>query len=688
MKNNNMKKIIMVLAIGFLFVVGHSVLATSIWNQSGNDCQGLTIATISGADGSTSNGIVSPCWPNTSITANPGDWVNIRIYYHNSSDQTGTPVTATNTKVSLSGSLGSSNSHTFSGNITSNQGNLNLGSVSVNIADGSSQSLTFISANWTPDQGAGGTSQSGSGIMGSGFTLGSIAPGFAHQGSVVVSLKVSSTAVHSNCTINSFTASPNGINQGDSSNLSWSTSNCNTASITSLGSVNVNDSRNVSPSSTTTYILNASDSSIGSVVTRSVIVTVNNYQPSNCTISNFYASPTTINSGNSSTLYWNTNNCSSVTISNLGYNVPTSSYNGQTIYPQNTTTYTLNAYDNNGNLDSTMQTTVNVINQNTNCGYNSFWNGSYCQVNNYNSCTISNFTASPTVISSGGSSTLNWNTNGCSSVTISNLGYNVPTSGNQVIYPTYTTNYILTAYGNGGGQQSQSVTVSINNYGVCPAGTFWNVNHCATAIIPVAPVVYTNPVHNTVIQNTTVVNANSPIMLKIEDRFQNINRGDNVEYTITYQNLQRATIKGAILQVVIPKGVTFSNTSRGTYSDDTKTVSVPLEDLVKGVTGTVYVEAKADSFSSVSGQIVTNAVIIYTDNGGAQENAMAYVLNDLGSNSSLGAAALFSGIASLGLLGILLLILIILLIVYLVRRNSNKREARLDMREDRLDRRA
>jgi hypothetical protein len=62
--------------------------------------------------------------------------------------------------------------------------------------------------------------------------------------------------------------------------------------------------------------------------------------------------------------------------------------------------------------------------------------------------TIASFTANPTVIMPGQSSTLQWNVTGADSVSIDPGVGNVPYIGARVVYPTASTTYILTATNN------------------------------------------------------------------------------------------------------------------------------------------------------------------------------------------------------------------------------------------------
>ena len=182
-----------------------------------------------------------------------------------------------------------------------------------------------------------------------------------------------------------------------------------------------------------------------------------------------------------------------------------------------------------------------------------------------------------------------------------------------------------------------------------------------------------------IIQGTTVIGNQSPIMLKIENRYPLIGEGDTVDYTVTYKNIGKTTLVKPILQVIVPKGITLTNSTKGTYSSDTNTLTVPLEDLIAGAEGTVNVEGKVISLASDSSQIVSTAVLVYTNKDGAQENAMAYVLNNPKTtntnNSLLGASAFFGGIFPTSLIGWLMIIILIMILVMIARNFYRKQPA-------------
>jgi peptidoglycan-associated lipoprotein len=63
----------------------------------------------------------------------------------------------------------------------------------------------------------------------------------------------------------SITANPGAIQQGQSSTLSWTTANANQVTITGLGTVSANGSRNVTPTHSTDYTITATGASGASV---------------------------------------------------------------------------------------------------------------------------------------------------------------------------------------------------------------------------------------------------------------------------------------------------------------------------------------------------------------------------------------------------------------------------------------
>ena len=230
-----------------------------------------------------------------------------------------------------------------------------------------------------------------------------------------------------------FLADPNTIQSGQSSTLTWNIQNADTATITpNVGSVNAKTGNvRVSPRETTTYTLTAKNAT--STDSTTVTVTVQRPQPrlAVCT-----AVPMTINQGESATLYYNALNADSVMISP---GVGTVSPSGQTVVtPSSTTTYTITA--NNAFGSDTCTVTV--------------------QVTPGTAPRIIRFSAGPPSITAGGTSTLVWQVENATNVTITPGLGTVPLVGTQDVKPVQTTTYTLTAK-NSVGEVSVTAVVTV-----------------------------------------------------------------------------------------------------------------------------------------------------------------------------------------------------------------------------------
>jgi hypothetical protein len=144
------------------------------------------------------------------------------------------------------------------------------------------------------------------------------------------------------------TASAPSIESGQSSTLTWTTSNA--ASVTLNGStVALNGSQTVSPSVTTTYTLRATNTAGTSVSTAVVTVTAPPPPPVPMPTAHLAASAASIEVGQSAMLTWTTSNAASVMLDGS----PVASNGSQTVSPGVTTTYTLTATNATGTAVST-----------------------------------------------------------------------------------------------------------------------------------------------------------------------------------------------------------------------------------------------------------------------------------------------------------------------------------------------
>ena len=133
----------------------------------------------------------------------------------------------------------------------------------------------------------------------------------------------------------SISANPETIQLGESSTLTWISTNADTCKIDQgLGSVNVNGSMSVSPTQTTTYTITAT--SPGGTATAYVTIAVDDTSPPQVSIN---ADPSSITPGQSSTLTWNSTNAQNAHIDN---GIGAVSVDGSTsVSPTATTTYTI-----------------------------------------------------------------------------------------------------------------------------------------------------------------------------------------------------------------------------------------------------------------------------------------------------------------------------------------------------------
>jgi len=254
--------------------------------------------------------------------------------------------------------------------------------------------------------------------------------------------------------IMTFAASPEAITAGASTTLSWTTTGATSISVTpgTFASTSASGSMTLSPATTTTYTLTATNST--GTTTATVMVTVN--EPSLPTISSFTASPTGITLGGASTLSWVTSGATTLTIT-PGTFASTDASGSTGVSPETTTTYVLTATNAAGSMTATATVTVNA----------------------QTLPVINSFTANPTSITSGSSSTLTWSTSGATGIAITPGTFtSTAASGSMMVSPTATATYTLTAT-NAAGNNTATAKVTVNAAGgalqitttTCPGGT-------------------------------------------------------------------------------------------------------------------------------------------------------------------------------------------------------------------------
>ncbi len=233
-------------------------------------------------------------------------------------------------------------------------------------------------------------------------------------------------------------ANPAEITSGQSTTLTWTSSNAVSARIDNgVGAVSpaAGGSTSVSPTATTTYALTVSAAD-GRTAQASVTITVT--APPAAALS---ADPPTITSGQSSTLRVASSNAVSAVIQpgNLTVSLDPSGAGSVSVSPETTTEYTLTVTDAN-NAVAIATATITVTAPPT-----------------------AVLTATDTTITSGQSTTLEWTSSNAVSARIDNGVGTVspPSAGSTTVSPTSTTTYTLTVTDSNGAQAAASVTITV-----------------------------------------------------------------------------------------------------------------------------------------------------------------------------------------------------------------------------------
>lgn len=238
--------------------------------------------------------------------------------------------------------------------------------------------------------------------------------------------------------IKTFASYPTTVANGSPSTLYWNVLGAGTVTLSinqGVGTITGSSgTKVVNPTATTTYTLTATNGA-GSATASTTVTASGGGGGSAPTITSFTATPSSISSGNSSTLAWNTSGATSLSIDQgIGTVTGTTS---KVVNPSSTTTYTLTATNSYGSVAKSATITVGSL------------------------PTISSFTASPSTIASGDSSTLSWSCTGATSLSIDQGVGTVTGLSSAVVSPSNSTTYTMTAT-NSMGSVTRSVTVSVS----------------------------------------------------------------------------------------------------------------------------------------------------------------------------------------------------------------------------------
>ena len=264
------------------------------------------------------------------------------------------------------------------------------------------------------------------------YTATAVGPG----GSKTVTATINVTAAAPTLT---FAADSTSVSAGGTVNLTWSTTNTTSLTITpaiSTDALPVSGTQPVTVNSTTTYTATATGA--GGTTSQTVTITVTAAPPT----MTFTSDVSSVAAGGLVTLTWTTTNATafSVTPSILGEDQTSLGLSGTaTVVVNTTTTFVATATGSGGTV--TAQVTVAALSP---------------------APTIT-FSALPMSIAPGASSTLSWTTTNATTVDIDNgVGTGLAPANSATVTPAATTTYTATATGPGG-TATATVTVTVSS---------------------------------------------------------------------------------------------------------------------------------------------------------------------------------------------------------------------------------
>jgi len=174
---------------------------------------------------------------------------------------------------------------------------------------------------------------------------------------------------------------------------------------------------------------------------------------------------------------------------------------------------------------------------------------------------------------------------------------------------------------------------------------------------------------STVVVQTEVVKEECPcpelVWLSIEANNESLYHGQGVDFLVRYKNVTEENLKDVVIQVMLPRELSFMSTTRGYFSEVNHAIVVDIGSLTPEQEGSFSIDAMVNNDAETGKIIVTAASLVYTTvDDDTQQDVFAYAKNTISENRvNLGGTALFSGsFLPNTLIGWILLLLILLLI--------------------------
>ncbi len=402
--------------------------------------------------------------------------------------------------------------------------------------------------------------------------------------------------------VNSFSATPASILEGETSTLTWDVSGAENVTIDNCDGPfdAASGTKQVSPQTTTTYTLTATNQAGATTASVSLTVSSPIEKP---TVNSFVASSSTIVAGGSATLSWDVSGAETVTIDNCDGPFDAESGTKQ-VSPQATTTYTLTATNQAGATTASVSLTVSSPIEKP---------------------TVNSFAASSSAIVAGGSATLSWDVSGAETVTIDNCeGPFDAASGTKQVSPQATTTYTLTAT-NQAGATTASVTLTVSSPIEKPA-----VNSFAaspSAIVAGGSATLSWDVSGA--ETVTIDNCDGPF--DAESGTRQVSPQATTTYTLTATNQAGATTARVTLTLLspieIPTVNSFEASSSAIVAGGSATLSWDVSDAetVTIDNGVGQVDA-ASGTKQVSPQATTTYTLTATNQAGETTASLTLIV--------------------------------------------------------------
>lgn len=722
-----MKKIIYTFIFAVAFVsFGYGNFAHAAFNNASNDCT----VPVTVRNHSTNPAGTTTCQYDTTATVSNGNILNIFLYYHNNgtvAENVTLKVTPDprgakyNNQVTFTGSIIPSSSGTISGSVTVTlPANTELQFQGVNLKD---QSGPYANNKYLT------ASEAGS-IFTSGYSIGSVAPGWGSQGTARLAFTVVSTGTNTD---------PNPTGTKPTAYTSTPTVNSSQGYATLKGSFT---SGNLATTTCFQYrIVGTSSYTEVSCMNNGIADGDRNYQVTNLPTGNYEYRIIATNSAATANGNWvpfsitsggvviidpeilsivtnSATNVSNASSGNSnGYAVLNGNYssngsiltcfeitgtrNGSTVYGPST----IDCQNRNGGYGNAAIGLNNLP-----AGYYEFRLTGYDNNNlktngNYQSFRINeNSTYVPPVIIYPQPPIYYPPTTGYSSPVVTTLpvfnfnnteanfdgyinGNGCATStwfeyGNALYNLSFRTSEI--ARGSGAGNAMQYVSglspSTMYYYRLAARNCTGNVIYGQTQSFSTANTVTRRIVQSSTVitrqsSNTTIVNGSGGntkmVRLSIDNARTTMTRGEQVMYTVIWENVSNVVLNNLVLEVTMPKELKIMTTSRGDIDHSTNAVYLNIVRLDPQEEGQMFITANLNGNLQAGDPVVARAIMAFENSllNGATDSAVEYDADSytIGNNTGLAASIFGIGFLPSNLIGWLIIFLIIFLIVIAAR---------------------